>query len=66
MSAPFDVLEPPVGCLSGMRVSLAALDELNPYERPDIEAHLASCARCRARVAAEREAVARAAEEPLP
>jgi len=63
---PFERSEPPSSCLSGMRVSLAALDEFGPEVRDQVQAHLASCARCAARVAAEREAVARAADEPLP
>jgi len=63
---PFEAIEPPSDCLSGRRVSLAALDELPPEEATSVAAHLATCARCSARVAAERQAIARVADEPLP
>lgn len=63
---PFTRIEPPVDCLSGLRISRAALDELTPDELAWVGPHLETCARCSGRIAAERSAIAAAANEPLP
>ena len=65
MTDPFSHLEPPAH-LSGRRISLAALDELDVHERAIVAAHLATCGVCRGRIEQERLAIAVASTEVVP
>lgn len=65
MTDPFSHLEPPAH-LSGRRISLAALDELDPDERTIVANHIATCGVCRGRIEQERMAIAVASTEAVP
>ncbi|QSQ22998.1 zf-HC2 domain-containing protein [Pyxidicoccus parkwayensis] len=66
VAEPFPRSKASADCLSGWRVSQVVLGLLPPEERAPAEAHVASCASCKQRVAAEHAQARAAAFEKVP